>query len=193
MAMTKCKECGGELSTKAEACPKCGAKVTRTSVAAMGCLVIILIFGVLTAIGAIFGGGSPSSSITPSTSSAVPSDSGAIKSGTSSSPTSPGLTAAQRNAARSARSYLEMSGFSRQGLIDQLSSEYGNQYSVTDATAAVDSLAADWNAQASRSAASYLEMSGFSCQGLIDQLSSPHGNKYTVEQASYGAAQAGIC
>lgn len=24
MAMTKCKECGGELSTKAKACPKCG-------------------------------------------------------------------------------------------------------------------------------------------------------------------------
>ena len=26
MALTKCKECGNEISTKAEACPKCGAK-----------------------------------------------------------------------------------------------------------------------------------------------------------------------
>lgn len=26
MAMTKCKECGGKLSTKAESCPTCGAK-----------------------------------------------------------------------------------------------------------------------------------------------------------------------
>jgi hypothetical protein len=37
MAMTKCKECGGEVSTKASACPKCGAVVKRT-----GCLTWIV-------------------------------------------------------------------------------------------------------------------------------------------------------
>lgn len=103
------------------------------------------------------------------------------------------LTAVQRNAVRSARSYLNISGFARQGLIDQLSSEYGNQYSIGDATVAVDSLNVDWNAQAVRSAESYLKMSGFSCRGLIEQLSSEHGNKYTVGQATYGAKQAGAC
>ena len=40
MAMTKCKECGGEISTKADACPRCGAKQVRTS----GCAKIVLIF-----------------------------------------------------------------------------------------------------------------------------------------------------
>jgi hypothetical protein len=104
-----------------------------------------------------------------------------------------GLTTAQRNAARSAQSYVNMSGFSRRGLIDQLSSEYGNQFSIEDATVAVDSLNIDWNEQAARSAAAYLKMSGFSCRGLIEQLSSEHGNKYTVEQATYGARQAGAC
>ena len=103
------------------------------------------------------------------------------------------LTVAQRNAVRSANSYLQLSGFSRQGLIDQLSSEFGDGYSVGDATVAVDSLSIDWNAQAARSAVSYLELSGFSCQGLIDQLSSEFGDKYTVEQATSGATQAGIC
>jgi hypothetical protein len=29
MAMTKCKECGTEISTKAEPCPKCGAKAPK--------------------------------------------------------------------------------------------------------------------------------------------------------------------
>ena len=111
----------------------------------------------------------------------------------SGSPASGNLTAAQRNAVRSANSYLQLSGFSRQGLIDQLSSEFGDRYSVGDATVAVDSLSTDWNAQAARSAVSYLEFSGFSCQGLIDQLSSESGDKYTVEQATYGATQAGIC
>jgi hypothetical protein len=109
------------------------------------------------------------------------------------SPTSANLTAAQRNAGRSANSYLKLSGFSRQGLIDQLSSEYGDRFGVGDATVAVDSLDIDWRSQAARSAASYLKMSGFSCQGLIDQLSSQHGDKYTVDQATYGATQAGIC
>lgn len=103
------------------------------------------------------------------------------------------LTPSQQNAARSANSYLEFSGFSRNGLIGQLSSEYGDQFSVGDATAAVDSLNVDWNLQAVKSAASYLKMSGFSCQGLIDQLSSDYGDKYTVAQATFGATQAGIC
>ena len=111
----------------------------------------------------------------------------------SGSPASGNLTAAQRNAVRSANSYLQLSGFSRQGLIDQLSSEFGDSYSVGDATVAVNSLSTDWNAQAARSAVSYLALSGFSCQGLIDQLSSEVGDKYTVEQATYGATQAGIC
>ena len=39
MAITKCKECGGEMSTKADACPKCGAKPRRLS----GCLLVILV------------------------------------------------------------------------------------------------------------------------------------------------------
>lgn len=31
MALTKCQECGAEVSTKAGACPKCGAKQRRTN------------------------------------------------------------------------------------------------------------------------------------------------------------------
>lgn len=38
--MTKCNECGNQISTKADACPKCGARQIRTS----GCAKIFLIF-----------------------------------------------------------------------------------------------------------------------------------------------------
>lgn len=103
------------------------------------------------------------------------------------------LTQPQRNAVRSAESYLSFMAFSRQGLIDQLSSSYAAGYAVADATAAVDSMNIDWEAQAARSAKSYLEMMGFSCCGLIEQLSSPAGDKYTESQARYGAQQAGAC
>ncbi|WP_080459131.1 Ltp family lipoprotein [Roseovarius sp. A-2] len=103
------------------------------------------------------------------------------------------LTGPQKNAVRSANSYLSMTGFSRDGLIAQLSSPYGDGYSVADATAAVNSLSVDWNEQAARSAQQYLSMMGFSCNGLIEQLSSDAGDKYTNSQASYGARQAGAC
>lgn len=86
-----------------------------------------------------------------------------------------------------------MTGFSRDGLIEQLSSDAGDGYSFADATAAVDSMTVDWNENAARSAKQYLDMSGFSCKGLIEQLSSRAGDKYTVAQATYGARQAGAC
>jgi host cell surface-exposed lipoprotein len=94
------------------------------------------------------------------------------------------------NARESAQQYLDYSGFSRQGLIDQLSSEYGDQYPVEVATAAVDSLRVDWNAEAVEAAESYLEFQAFSHAGLVDQLSSEYGDQFTREQAEYGARAA---
>jgi len=105
----------------------------------------------------------------------------------------PALTGPQKNAVRAAESYLRISGFSRNGLIEQLSSSAGNGFNINDATAAVDSMNVDWKQQAVKSAKQYLQLMGFSCQGLIQQLSSQAGNKYTVEEARFGAKQAGAC
>lgn len=104
-----------------------------------------------------------------------------------------GFTFAQINAIRSAKQYLSMQGFSRAGLIQQLSSDVGDGYTIDDATVAVDNLNIDWNEQAVRSAKQYLSMQGFSCRGLIQQLSSSAGDGYTLSQATYGARQAGVC
>ncbi len=49
MGMTKCKECGNEISTKADACPKCGAKIKRTSLVAN----LVAIFVAIGVVGAI--------------------------------------------------------------------------------------------------------------------------------------------
>ncbi|EKO3943485.1 Ltp family lipoprotein [Vibrio fluvialis] len=103
------------------------------------------------------------------------------------------LTSPQKNAVRSAKQYLSLQGFSRSGLITQLSSDYGEGYEQHDATIAVDSLNVDWNKQAVRSAKQYLDLQGFSCKGLIQQLSSDFGDGFTVSQATYGAKQAGAC
>jgi hypothetical protein len=103
------------------------------------------------------------------------------------------LTGPQNNAVRSARQYLSFKGFSREGLIRQLSSDAGDGYKVGDAKVAVDSLSVNWNEQAVRSAKQYLSFKGFSCKGLIRQLSSSAGDGFTESQATYGAKQAGAC
>ena len=96
------------------------------------------------------------------------------------------MTAGQENALRSARDYLNLSGFSRSGLIGQLEFE---GYTTEEATFAVDALDVDWRDQAVRSAEDYLNLSGFSRSGLIDQLMF---EGYTREEAEYGATEAGL-
>ena len=111
-----------------------------------------------------------------------------------SAPAAPaGPTVSQQQALESAQSYLDMgTGFSRAGLIDQLSSQYGDKFSVADATWAVEHSGADWNAQAVMSAKGYMQMGGFSRASLIDQLTSPYGGQFTMAQATYAANQVGL-
>jgi hypothetical protein len=114
------------------------------------------------------------------------------------SPTTPAtpsssFTESQQNAVQAAQNYLQIEGFSKQGLIDQLSSSAGDGYSLNDATVAVDSLQVDSNAQAVRSAKDYIQMEPFSCQDLVQQLDSSAGSQYTEAQAQYAAHSVGIC
>ena len=105
-----------------------------------------------------------------------------------------GPTESQQQALTSAQSYLDLgSGFSWQGLADQLDSPYGGKFSVADATWAANHSGADWNAQAVLAAKGYMALgTGFSRQGLIDQLDSPYGGKFTYAQAAYAAGQVGL-
>jgi hypothetical protein len=112
-----------------------------------------------------------------------------------SAPAAPaGPTVSQQQALDSAQSYLGLdSGFSRQGLIDQLDSPYGGKFSVADATWATDDSGADWDAQAVLAAKGYMNLgTGFSRSGLIDQLDSPYGGKFTLAQATYAANHVGL-
>lgn len=105
-------------------------------------------------------------------------------------------TVSQQNAYRSATSYLGLKGFSRAGLIEQLTSEYGEEFPPADAEFAVARLESeggvDWNAEAAESAKSYLELTSFSRQGLIEQLTSEYGDQFTLEQAEFGVSQVGL-
>jgi host cell surface-exposed lipoprotein len=85
-----------------------------------------------------------------------------------------------------------MSGFSRAGLIQQLTSKMGEGFKMSDAVFAVNHVKVDWNKEAVESAKSYLDMSSFSRAGLIQQLSSKAGDQFTVAQATYAANHVGL-
>lgn len=89
------------------------------------------------------------------------------------------------SALEKAKSYNEFSHMSKQGLYDQLTSEYGEKFSAEAAQYAIDNLDADYMENALLKAESYLEMSGFSKQGLYDQLTSEYGEQFTAEEAQY--------
>ena len=90
-------------------------------------------------------------------------------------------TVSQKNAVKKAKTYLNYSAFSRDGLVGQLEYE---KFTNTDAVYGADNSGADWNEQAIKKAKTYLEYSAFSYDGLVDQLLY---EKFTQAQAEYGA------
>jgi hypothetical protein len=127
----------------------------------------------------------PSSSKAPSNNPATPSTSKAPSTAAPSPTTAQTTeTVSQKNARRSAESYLKYSAFSRSGLIDQLLFE---GFSQADAEYAVSVISVDWNEQSFKSAQSYLRYSAFSRSGLIDQLLY---EGFSQDQATYGVDRA---
>jgi len=94
-------------------------------------------------------------------------------------------TMGEKNALKSALSYLDYSAFSYSGLVEQL--EYEG-FSHEEAVYGADNCGADWNEQAALSAQSYLDYSAFSREGLIEQL---EYEGFTREQAEYGVEAVG--
>lgn len=94
-------------------------------------------------------------------------------------------TLGEKNALQSAKSYLDYSAFSAQGLKEQLEFE---GYSSDEAQYAVDHCGADWMEQAALSAKQYMDYSSFSRQALIEQL---EFEGFTHEQAEHGAEAVG--
>lgn len=99
-----------------------------------------------------------------------------------------GLTGNSLAQTKTAISYLYTGHMSKQGLYDQLTSEYGSQMTVDEANNAINRIdpLVNWNNLAILSAKSYRETGNLTGQALIDQLTSEYGSRFTPEQAQYG-------
>ena len=77
---------------------------------------------------------------------------------------------------------------SKQGLYDQLVSEYGGKFSAEAAQYAIDNVKADWNANALAQAKTYQNDMNLSPAAVRDQLVSAYGGKFTEAEADYAVA-----
>lgn len=99
--------------------------------------------------------------------------------------TEPNVPREYQSALAKAETYSDMMHMSKQGIYDQLVSEYGEKFSEDAAQYAIDNLAADWNANALAKAETYSDAMHMSKQGIYDQLTSEYGEQFTAEEAQY--------
>ena len=90
-----------------------------------------------------------------------------------------------KSALSQADSYANTMHLSKQGLYDQLVSEYGGKFTAAAAQYAIDNVKADWNANALNQAKSYQDTMHLSPAAVHDQLVSEYGGKFTQSEADY--------
>lgn len=95
------------------------------------------------------------------------------------------VPAEYRNALRQAETYSDMMHLSKQGIYDQLTSEYGGQFPAEAAQYAIDNLKADYNKNALEQAKTYRDTMAMSDAAVKDQLMSEYGGQFTESEAQY--------
>lgn len=97
----------------------------------------------------------------------------------------PSVPKEYRNALRSAETYSDMMHMSKQGIYDQLTSEYGEKFTPEEAQYAIDNIKGDYLETALKSAKNYQDNMSMSKDAIYDQLVSDYGEKFTAEEAQY--------
>lgn len=185
-ATKKCKHCQAEIDAKAKICPVCRKKQ------GIGCLVPILIaigvLAVIIAIGAASTGGDTEPPISSVPNQSAAQDAQTSNSGQPTTKAADDIPTEYRSALNRAKTYSDMMHMSKQGIYDQLISEYGDKFSVDAAQYAVDNLQADYNANALEKAKTYQKMMNMSPEAIRDQLTSEYGEKFTQSEADYAVS-----
>lgn len=195
----RCPDCNAVVKLGQKTCQRCGCSLTEskgnsvytkkknplTTLSIVFVVIAVLSFAIARVVESHgsnrFSSSYPSSTYRPSkTTTSTP------RPTVKPSPTS-SATMGEQNALKSAKAYLALgSGFSRQGLIDQLKFE---GFTDSEAEYAVKNCGADWKQEAVKCAAAYLDLDfGFSKSKLIEQL---EYEGFTHDQAVYGVEQNG--
>jgi hypothetical protein len=95
------------------------------------------------------------------------------------------VPAEYKSALSQATTYANTMNMSKQGVYDQLVSEYGGKFSVAAAQYGRDNVKSDWNANALAQAKTYQDTMHLSPVAVRDQLVSAYGGKFTKAEADY--------
>lgn len=147
---------------------------------------ILSVIGVFIAIGIIAsaaGGSKSSNSSTTNSSSAAGTSKTEPVAATETK--QPEVSAEYKSALNQASSYAKTMHMSKQGVYDQLVSEYGGKFTAPAAQYAIDNVKADWNANALAKAKDYQKQQSLSPSAIHDQLTSAAGEKFTAAEADY--------
>lgn len=90
-----------------------------------------------------------------------------------------------RSALNKAQMYNDSMYMSKDGLYEQLTSEYGEKFSAGAAKYAIDNVDANWRENALKKAKQYQDDMAMSPDAILEQLSSEYGEKFTVSEAKY--------
>ena len=89
------------------------------------------------------------------------------------------------NALKKAQVYSDFMHMSEKNIYDQLTSEYGEGFSVEAAKYAIDNVDADYNYNAYMKALTYQDSMSMSQNNIYEQLISEYGEQFTTEEATY--------
>lgn len=95
------------------------------------------------------------------------------------------VSAEDKSALNKATTYANSMHLSKQGVYDQLISEYGEKFSTSAAQYAIDNVKADWNMNALVKARTYQGAMNMSQARIHEQLTSVYGEKFTQAEADY--------
>ena len=90
-----------------------------------------------------------------------------------------------KTALKKGQQYADLMHMSKQGIYDQLTSEYGEKFPQDAAEYAVENMNADWNVNALKKAETYATTMHMSKKGIYEQLVSEHGEQFQPEEAQY--------
>ena len=185
--MTQCKSCAKEIATSAKSCPGCGAKNKKPIYKRVWFWVIAIII----VIGATGGSGTDDSkeinsgNIESEQEVSQNNNKNTTAENKSENKVEDNIPTEYKSALRKAKLYADTMNMSKTGIYDQLTSEYGEKFTVEAAQYAIDNITVDWKENALKKAKSYQETMSMSPAAIYDQLISEYGEKFTAEEAQY--------
>ena len=183
--LTQCKTCSKEIASNAKSCPNCGAKNKKAIYKRPWFIVVAFLIIVLAIGGEDEGDSTTTDGGTVETVQETTQNQDSQEAVVSTEETKEDVPTEYKSALRKAKTYSDMMHMSKAGIYDQLTSEYGEQFTAEAAQYAIDNLDADWKANALEKAKSYQEQMAMSPSAIYDQLTSEYGEQFTAEEAQY--------